>query len=422
MFFLLRAILYCIGIAAVILVILVSLSTTNKDLTLPEWELTSADIQRVKSILDPNQRTLGKPLSMYLTERDLNIASAYLLNAYTGSQSQIQSHDNYILFILRFTLPENLFGRYLDIQFQLHSPEARPPEISKLQIGKIIIPDAYAGLLIDTAIKHTRINKYLQLFRQDLIAFRIRDHQLHLVYQSPSVASSNIQQLMTPKVHSQALDQYQQKLDQALLEHDPDWRLSLSDVLRPLFKFAQQRSTAENAIEENRLAITVANSYVNNYPGTNAHKQNNANPRYSVFLYKRIDMAQHFMWSATFSASGNNHLANILGTEKELSDAKKGSGFSFIDLAADRAGMKFGKQATASPEQALQIQEKMTHIENYQAFMPDIRDLPESLNSQAFTARYQSIHSPEYQRVLDDIDKRIAECDIYKPAATIYSE
>jgi hypothetical protein len=56
--------------------------------------------------------------------------------------------------------------------------------------------------------------------------------------------------------------------------------------------------------------------------------------------------------------------------------AKKGSGFSFIDLAADRAGIYFGKQATASPEKALKIQEKMANVENYQAFMPDITDLP----------------------------------------------
>ncbi|OQK16229.1 hypothetical protein AU255_14115 [Methyloprofundus sedimenti] len=417
MFILLRAILYCIGIPAVIVAILVIFSTSNKDLTLPEWELTSADIQRAKSILHANQNDLDKPLSMYLTERDLNIASAYLLNVYTGTQSQIKLHENYILFILRFTLPENIFGRYLDIQFQLHTPDTRPPEISKLRVGKIIIPDAYAGLLIDTAIEHTRVNKYLQLIRQDLKVFRIQDNQLHLVYQSPTTASSNIQQLMTPKDNNQAQDQYQQKLDQAIREHDPDWRLSLSDVLRPLFELARQRSTAKNAIEENRLAIIVANRYVNNYPNAGAHGQNNPNPKYSVFLYKRIDMAQHFMWSATFSAMGNSHLADMLGIEKELSDAKKGSGFSFIDLAADRAGMKFGKQATASPEQALQMQEKMANIENYQAFMPDIRDLPESLSSQTFTAQYQSIQSAEYQRVLDDIDRRIAECDIYKAAA-----
>ena len=181
-----------------------------------------------------------------------------------------------------------------------------------------------------------------------------------------------------------------------------------------MFELAQQRSTAENAVAENRLAIFIANRYVNYYPGSTAHRQkNDTTPRYSVFLYKRIDMAQHFMWSATFSALGNSHLANILGVEKELKDAKKGSGFSFIDLGADRAGIKFGTQATATPDLAMQIQEKMARAEHYRAFMPDIRDLPESLSSQAFTEQYQSIYSPKYQSILEDIDRRIAECAIY---------
>lgn len=414
MLFLLRIILYGIGIPAVTLAILFALVTSNKDITLPKWELNSADIHRAKSILYANKQASDKPLSLNLTERDLNIACAYLLNVYTNSQSQIQMVNNYILFDLRFALPENLFGRYLNMQFQLHTPDKRPPEINHLHIGKVAIPDSYASLFIDTLIEQTRLDNYLKLIRQNLKLFRIQNQTLHLVYQSPTTASRNFQQLLTPKIDNLALELYQKKLNQALREHDPDWRLSLSNVLRPLFQLARERSTAKNAIAENRLAIFVANRYVNYYPGSTAHRPNNdTTPKYSVFLYKRIDMAQHFMWSATVTALGNSQLANILGLEKELSDAKKGSGFSFIDLAADRAGIYFGKQATASPEKALKIQEKMANVENYQAFMPDITDLPESLTAQTFTEQYQSIHSVRYQKVLEDIDQRIAASKIY---------
>ncbi|RLA25740.1 MAG: hypothetical protein DRQ62_01670 [Gammaproteobacteria bacterium] len=416
MLILLRAIFYSIGIPAVIMAIFIALSTSNKELALPQWELTSTDIARAKNILHANQNAAGKLVNLDLSERDLNIACAYLLNIYTDSQSQIHLHSDYLAFTLRFVLPENLFGRYLDIKFQLHTPKHQAPKIDNLQIGKIIIPDIYAGLFIDTAIENTRLDEYLKLISQNLKVFRIQAQQLHLVYQSPTEAGKNIQHLLAPKIDNRALGQYQEKLDQALREHDPDWRLSLSNVLQPLFQLAQQRSTASNAIAENRLAIFVANRYVNHYPGSTAHRQkNNTTPKYSVFLYKRIDMAQHFMWSATFSALGNSYLATILGVEKELSDAKKGSGFSFIDLAADRAGMNFGKQATASPEQALQIQQKMARVKHYRAFMPEIRDLPESLNEQAFSEQYQSTYSAKYQSVLEDIDRRIAECDIYQP-------
>lgn len=412
---LLRIILCVIGIPAIFIAFCLLLSTSNKEINLPQWKLTSADIQRAKSILHANHNATGKVVSLKLTERDLNIATSYLLNVYTDSQSLIQLHSDFLTFTLRFTLPENLFGRYIDIQFLLHTPKHQPPVIDSLRIGKIAIPDVYAGLLIDTAIENTRLDKYLKLISQNLKVFRIQDQLLHLVYQSAVDAGKNIQQLLTPKIDNRALDQYQNKLDQALREHDPDWRLSLSNVLQPLFELALQRSTAENAIAENRLAIFVANRYVNYYPGSSMHrKKTDPAPRYSVFLYRRIDMAQHFMWSATFSALGNSHLANILGVEKELNDSRKGSGFSFIDLGADRAGMKFGKLATASPELAILMQQKMAGIENYRAFMPDITDLPESLSSEAFSAQYQSIYSPNYQSVLEDIDQRIDACDIYQ--------
>ena len=168
MLILLRVILYGIGIPAVTLAICIALGTSNKDLALPKWQLNSTDIQRAKSILHANQRASGKLVSLDLSERDLNIASAYLLNVYTDSQSQIKLYKDYLLFTLRFTLPENLFGRYLDIQFQLHTPKYHAPKINNLHIGKITIPDIYAGLLIDTAIEHTRLNEYLQLISQNL--------------------------------------------------------------------------------------------------------------------------------------------------------------------------------------------------------------------------------------------------------------
>ena len=62
MLFLLRIILYGIGIPAVTLAILFALVTSNKDITLPKWELNSADIHRAKSILYANKQASDKPL------------------------------------------------------------------------------------------------------------------------------------------------------------------------------------------------------------------------------------------------------------------------------------------------------------------------------------------------------------------------
>ncbi|BCG65421.1 MAG: hypothetical protein methR_P3257 [Methyloprofundus sp.] len=408
MLLLLRALLYLIAIPIIVIAIIIALSTSNQKAALPQWQLTNSDIQRAQNILYANQQANDNVINLTLTERDLNIACAYLLNLYTDSQSHIQLSADFISFKLAFTLADNLFGRYVDISFQLHIPPFSRPQIKKLQIGKIAIADMYAGFLIEKAIEHTHLNQYLILLNQHLRDIHIEAQQLQLKYQLPASAVSRIQQLLAPPIDARALAQYQEKLATTLSRHNTVWRLSLANLLQPMFALAQQRSTISNAIEENRLAIFVVNHYVNHYQQSPTEQH-----YYPAYLYRRTDMAQHFMLSASLSAIGNSHLAQIIGQEKELNDAKKGNGFSFIDLAADRAGVYFGKYATASPEQALKIQEKMANIKNYQAFMPQVGDLPERLGIDAFAARYQSIYSPEYQEMLKEIDQRITSSAIY---------
>jgi hypothetical protein len=408
MLLLLRALFYLIAIPAIVLAIIIALSTSNQKNTLPQWQLTNSDIQRAQNILYANQQASNNVISLTLTERDLNIACAYLLNLYTDSQSHIQLSADFISFKLDFTLPDNLFGRYANISFQLYVPPLNRPQIRNLRIGQIAIADMYAGFLIEKAIEHTHLNQYLILLNQHLRDIHIEAQQLQLQYQLPASAVSRIQQLLAPPIDTRALAQYQEKLTTIVSRHNTVWRLSLANLLQPMFALAKQRSTASNAIEENRLAIFVVNNYVNHYQSSAT-----AQHYYPAYLYRRTDMAQHFMLSASLSAIGNSHLAQIIGQEKELNDAKKGNGFSFIDLAADRAGVYFGEYATASPEQALKIQEKMASIKNYQAFMPPVSDLPERLGIDVFAMHYQSIYSPEYQKMLQDIDQRITNSAIY---------
>ncbi|MDQ7091918.1 MAG: hypothetical protein Q9M50_15010 [Methylococcales bacterium] len=100
--------------------------------------------------------------------------------------------------------------------------------------------------------------------------------------------------------------------------------------------------------------------------------------------------------------------------KKELRDAKFGQGFSFIDLAGDKAGIRFGKTATENPQSARQLQKKMAIIANYRAFMPEVRDLPENISHDAFNTTFGSIESPAYQLMVKKIDDRIAALSIYQ--------
>ena len=58
-------------------------------------------------------------------------------------------------------------------------------------------------------------------------------------------------------------------------------------------------------------------------------------------LLGRRDLAQHFFVSGYLTATMGAEAANAAGVAKELVDANTTSGFSFADLAADRAGVRF---------------------------------------------------------------------------------
>jgi uncharacterized protein YfiM (DUF2279 family) len=124
-------------------------------------------------------------------------------------------------------------------------------------------------------------------------------------------------------------------------------------------------------------------------------------------------LAQHFIASAAITASANGQLAQMMGEEKELSDANSGSGFSFIDLTADKAGTRFGEMATASSESARKLQKTMSEIHDYRDFMPDPTHFAEHMNEAEFKQRYGSTSSSTYLQVVKDIEARIAALPIY---------
>ena len=194
--------------------------------------------------------------------------------------------------------------------------------------------------------------------------------------------------------------------------------MSLAELLKTTFQLALERSSAETAIKENKLAIMAVNNYVNQKEAkgflTPPTANSISNKYYPAFLYKRADLAQHFIGSAVITASTGGEVAKVMGEEKELSDANGGSGFSFIDLTADKAGTKFGEITTSSPENALKAQKAIADIKDYTDFMPDPRDLPEHMNEEEFKTKYGSVESPIYKELSKEIDNRIANTPLYQ--------
>lgn len=118
----------------------------------------------------------------------------------------------------------------------------------------------------------------------------------------------------------------------------------------------------------------------------------------------RVDLAKHWALSAALAAVAGNDVGRALGEFKELSDSLAGgSGFSFVDLAADRAGLRIGRAATSGGT-ADAVRTALAGATNADLLPIDATQLKEGMSNQAFVASYRDIDSPEYQAAVARID------------------
>jgi hypothetical protein len=127
-------------------------------------------------------------------------------------------------------------------------------------------------------------------------------------------------------------------------------------------------------------------------------------------LRGRRDLAQHFFVSCYLAATMGAEAANAAGVAKELVDANTTSGFSFADLAADRAGVRFaeGVMARRFPLRLL------GQAFSVSAFMPELKDLPEGLSATDVASQFGSPDDPRFQKRLFEIDQRIQSLPAYR--------
>ena len=409
----LRLVFFYFAAPALLLAILVLYFIDDTATIHNNWSLNKSDIQSAQEIVA--NTTLKNRETLSLSERELNLVLSYLLNKYIHSTSKITVSHDVLHFKISLLLNNNSFGKYLNLSFKLTKQQGYPA-INSLQIGNIKIADEFAGTILESIIEHTPLKDYYILAAQHIRDIQINTTGLTINYVSSADLNSQ-NKLSLNNTDYQPVIFYQQHISKIISQHDPEWRLSLAELMQPLFKLAFQRSTVEDAISENRAVLIAISTYVNKNE-IRAFLPIDISPatqkEYPASLYQRTDMAKHFIASAVLAATGAGTLAQIIGQEKELIDAKQGSGFSFVDLAGDRAGLRFGRTAVESERQAKKLQKHMANIKNYTAFMPEVRDLPENMDEMAFKQTYRSIYSSKYQRMLKRIDRRISELAIYQ--------
>lgn len=129
-------------------------------------------------------------------------------------------------------------------------------------------------------------------------------------------------------------------------------------------------------------------------------------PTTTLTLGGRDDLAKHWALSAALTAAVGTDIAGKLGEWKELSDSSGSSGFSFVDLAADRAGARAARLA-ADPATAAGTAARLAVAQEAQLLPPPLLQGQENLSDADFAARYGTVRSGSYQAAVAAIDRQL---------------
>lgn len=377
------------------------------------------ELRRARAFLREKLDT-GKDTTVVLNASELALLTDMLLDQWQGGASRFELTPGRLQLQVSAALPEGLPGEWLNLSLTLLQDESLP-RIGELALGRLVVPPDIANPALQ--LLHDFLRRKLPEYRQLLQSVRswaFLDGQLRLDYalepEALALLSSTGRDLLVSPALAERLQLYTAHVNE-LVARESAPRASLMNILPDLLRFAQARGGS--AMEESHAAIIALTLYQFDVDAARLLSADvSARPRQRgvrYMLHQRYDVAEHFLASAALSLSADAALADYLGLLKELDDTRLGgSGFSFVDLAADRAGVRFATQLAANEAEAQRMLALLTNASGETELMPDFTDLPEFFDGEAFEATFGNAESEAYQAVIRVIEARLDETPLYQ--------
>jgi hypothetical protein len=387
----------------------------DQALVQPDRRVTPQQVERAMRVFrqhDPRRQRAGVPRVLVLGQADVDAGLAYAAERWRRVAAQGR------LFPARAELDATIdvgwpvLGRYLNLRVRLvESPSL--PRVESCHVGRLRVPAFLAERLVATGLDRFLGEGSSSLPLELLRKVRFAEGRAILEYQWRDDTSSRLRGLAVSPAERDRLKHWQSVLERQVRDVPAGAPVSLATLAKGMLAEARQRAAGDDAVAELRALQVVLAFYVNEQglqmlvPEARDWPQPG---RREVTLRGRHDLAQHFSLSALIALAAGSPLADAIGVYKELDDARHGSGFSFADLAADRAGTRFGEFAAANPGTLLARSDRMA--ENL--ILPAIEDLPEYMPDAEFRRRYGGVGEPAYRQMSAEIERRIAALAFYR--------
>lgn len=190
-------------------------------------------------------------------------------------------------------------------------------------------------------------------------------------------------------------------------------------LLRIAFSVPTTNLPGESAIGQNRAAIlawgiAVGDARLASLLGLDSNsdlvRQATALGQLAT-LRGRGDWSKHYALSAALAVLEHPLISDVGGLMKEQLDAlAPDSGFSFGDLTADRAGVRFASAATLSEPLAKAMQLRLQDGFIVDDFFPPSIGFPENLTVKEFRRSFGGVGSQRYRKEVEWIEAQLDTC------------
>jgi hypothetical protein len=377
------------------------------------------DVARAMNILrahDPRQARAGVVRAVQIDQHEVDVLLNHAGRRWFDTATQVQVDRGAAVVRASLHLPQQplaFMGRWLNVEVRLVETGGLPAVLS-WRIGGLPLPPALAEPALAHAAARAGLTPELRLAAELVRRVNFLPQQLAVVYAWQADSTDRVLSALLPPADQQRLRVYNDRLVELTAAAGPQWTTSLAPLLGPLFKLAQERSRDGDAAAENRAVLVVLAVFAS---GRNlgtvvpAARSWPRPRRVQLTLAGREDFPMHFLISAALAAEGTGPLSKAIGIYKEVADSRQGSGFSFNDMAANRAGTRLGERAVS---QAGHVQALLAGGVQEADFMPPVADLPEFMNEADFARRFGGVGQPAYTKMMADIESRVAALPVLR--------
>jgi hypothetical protein len=374
---------------------------------------------------DPRRVPDGETRTLRLTANEVDQLVAWA--AAVGGHARVQTTLGDGAVAGEASVPVPRTGRWINLRYAL-TVSVRQGELAvaatALRLGSTELPASLRDALVGMAATSLREDRDARRVLPAVQRLSLTAGEATLTYRRAELPERMLARLAWGEdVARRVQESTRAQVDHLLraLAAAPPGDARFVAAIEAVFTLARERSARGAATEENRAAM-VALGVVLGHPRlamilgagpTGEGAALAARLRDGTTLRGRADWPRHLAVSAALAAIADVAPSDEAGRLKEELDADGGSGFSFADLLADRAGTTLAAMATRDDAWADRMQSRLVTQVRVDDVFPGVEGLPEGLTDPALRAQFGGVDGEGYRRLAAEIERRLVRCRAY---------